>query len=105
MPTRGRSARVPTRDLVLEVRNLLLALLEVIELLLARRRAPARSKIHATSKIHTTSNFRASLGIFPSPSSEAPGIPPHWGAQWGGGLAEAIHLPSFAHSERSDLRF
>ena len=102
---RGRPVRGPTRGLVLEVRNLLLALLEVIELLLARRRAPTRSKIHAISKSHATSNSRASSGIFPSPYREAPGVSPHWGAQWGGGLAEAIHLPSFAHSERSDLRF
>ena len=69
------------------------------------RRAPARSKSCAISKIHATSNIRASPGIFPSPYREAPGVSPDWGAQWGGGLAEAIHLPSFAHSERSDLRF
>ena len=72
---RGRPGRVPTWGLVLEVRNLLLALLEVIELLLARRRAPARSKIHATSKSHATSNSRASSGIFPAPSLLPRGYP------------------------------
>lgn len=72
---RGRPGRVPTWGLVLEVRDLLLALLEVIELLLARRRAPARSKSCATSKSHATSNFRASSGIFPVPYREARGYP------------------------------
>ena len=56
-----------TRGLVLEVRNLLLALLEVIELLLARRRAPARSKSCATSKSHATSNFHANPQFSPIP--------------------------------------
>jgi len=45
------------------------------------------------------------LGFSPPPTGRPPGVSPDWGAQWGGGLAEAIHLPSFAHSERSDLRF
>jgi len=90
---RGRPVRGPTRGLVLEVRNLLLALLEVIELLLARRRAPARSKIHATSKIHTTSNFRASLGIFPSPYREAPGGIPGLGGSVGWGFSRGYPPP------------
>lgn len=85
--------RVPTWGLVLEVRNLLLALLEVIELLLARRRAPARSNFHATSKSHATSNSRASSGIFPSPYREAPGGIPALGGLGPGGFSRGYPPP------------